>query len=111
MLKKSDGVLDWTQDAMSVANRAHGVDPWPGASTTMPDGSLLKLFIAQSVADHGELGTVLGFDMRGVVIGCGSGAVAFREVQAAGKRRMLAQEFARGGALMVGAKLGGPGRA
>lgn len=33
LLKKEDGLLDWTQSAADLANRVRGLTPWPGAYT------------------------------------------------------------------------------
>ena len=33
MLQKSDGCIDWTQDAQTILNRVRGVTPFPGAWT------------------------------------------------------------------------------
>ena len=35
LLKKEDGVIDWTLPAMLLANRVRGLSPWPGAYTTV----------------------------------------------------------------------------
>jgi methionyl-tRNA formyltransferase len=106
MLKKSDGILDFAANSAAVVNRARGVDPWPGASTSLSDGSPLKLFGARRAGEGGEAGVVVAVDGRGVVVACGQGAAAFREVQAAGRKRMAAVDFARGGGLTKGMKLG-----
>ncbi|MGB7758993.1 MAG: methionyl-tRNA formyltransferase, partial [Bryobacteraceae bacterium] len=34
LLKKEDGIVDWSQPAQSIHNRVRGLQPWPGASTT-----------------------------------------------------------------------------
>ena len=33
ILKKEDGLIDWTMSATSLANRVRGLSPWPGAFT------------------------------------------------------------------------------
>lgn len=33
LLKKEDGLIDWTMSAASLANRVRGLSPWPGAYT------------------------------------------------------------------------------
>jgi methionyl-tRNA formyltransferase len=105
MLTKSDGRVDWTHDAPSVSARIRGVDPWPGAQTTL-EGEPLKLFAPAVVAGDGAPGQILSLE-GGLVVACGRGAVRVGEVQAPGKRRMPADAFARGRKLMPGAVLGG----
>src|SRR5438034_314612 len=34
ILKKEDGLIDWTWEAQKIANRARGFLPWPGAYTS-----------------------------------------------------------------------------
>jgi methionyl-tRNA formyltransferase len=106
MLDKTDGAIDWTQPARAIAARIRGVDPRPGAYTTLR-GQPIKLFRAV-VTDRtaaGGLGSVLAIDREGVHISCAGGVVAIREVQAAGKKRMAASAFAAGRGIAVGDKL------
>lgn len=106
MLRKEEGVIDWTMPAERVASRARGVDPWPGAVTSH-DGAPLKLFGARAVPGQGAPpGQVLALDADGLVVACGDGACSFGELQAAGRKRMSAAAFASGRALPVGAMLG-----
>jgi len=92
-LKKSDGAIDWNQDAEAVCARIRGVTPWPGAYTTCR-GKRLKIHRAQPLSRCGEAGKALPAD--GLVIACKSGAVELLEVQPEGGRRMPAADFARG---------------
>jgi methionyl-tRNA formyltransferase len=90
-LTKADGVLRWDQPARLVSARARGVDPWPGAATTL-NGEPLKLFGPRVVTGGAEgPGVVVEAGARGLVVGCGEGtAVAFAELQFPGRRRMAA---------------------
>jgi methionyl-tRNA formyltransferase len=105
LLQKHHGVIDWTQPATAIAHRIRGVDPWPGAVTQLA-GQPLKLFSPRPVDGRGSPGEVLGIDERGVIVACGMGACAIAEVQAPGKRRMSAREFALGHQLVAGTILG-----
>jgi len=104
MLKKQDGLVDWTLDAEVLACRMRGLDPWPGAFTPIAGGNL-KLFAAKVCEGEGEPGAVLSYDNDGMVIACGTGAVRIAEVQAPGKTRMAAAAFARGKRLETGTLL------
>jgi methionyl-tRNA formyltransferase len=108
MLTKADGAIDWSQDARAVSARIRGVDPWPGAQTTL-EGDPLKLFAPAVVSEdggEGAPGQILSLE-GGLVVACGQGALRVAEVQAPGKRRMPADAFARGRKLSPGALLGG----
>ncbi|HEU5060540.1 MAG TPA: methionyl-tRNA formyltransferase [Kofleriaceae bacterium] len=105
MLEKAHGQVDWTRSAEEVRNLVRGVDPWPGATTTL-GGEPLKLFGARRAEGQGEPGTLISIGSDGAVIAAGDGAVLIAELQAAGKRRMSAAELARGRHLAPGVRLG-----
>lgn len=104
MLKKQDGLVDWSMDASALAARIRGLDPWPCAYTPFAGGNL-KLFGAIACEGEGKAGSVLSYDESGMVVACGTGACRILEVQAPGKKRMGAAVFARGRRLSVGAML------
>lgn len=103
MLTKEDGIIDWSESARAVANRIRGVDPWPGAETSLA-GERLKLFGAEPVDDTrpGQPGEVLGLSDRGLLVACGSGVCAVRALQAPGRRRLQARDFTSGRAIPAG---------
>jgi len=105
MLKKADGEINWQVAASAVSNLSRGVDPWPGAFTRLGKEPF-KLFAPRVVTRTGSPGEVLALGEDGIVIACGDGAVCFSEVQAPGKRRMSAADFARGTSALVGTTLG-----
>ncbi|HWM87080.1 MAG TPA: methionyl-tRNA formyltransferase [Kofleriaceae bacterium] len=108
LLSKSHGHVDWTLTAGEVRDLIRGADPWPGAATSL-GGEPLKLYgavAAERKEGQGGPGQVMGLDARGVMVGCGAGAVVIAELQAPGGRRMPASELARGRGLAVGTNLG-----
>jgi methionyl-tRNA formyltransferase len=105
MLDKTHGQVDWARTAEEVRNLVRGVDPWPGATTTL-GGEPLKLFGAARADGQGDPGAVLSVAADGAVIATGDGAVRIAELQAPGKRRMSAAELARGRKLAPGTRLG-----
>jgi methionyl-tRNA formyltransferase len=112
MLAKTDGAIDFAQPAAAVAARIRGVDPWPGAYAVLR-GQPVKLFRARVAAGPGPgaagaPGSVLAIAAACVQIACGDGAVAIAELQAAGRKRLTAAQFAAGRAITVGDVLGRP---
>lgn len=105
MLKKSDGEVDWSKPAADVVNLIRGVDPWPGAYTSL-DGKRLKLFGARVGGGAGEPGQVLGADEVGLRIACGRGVCVVAEVQAAGRKRMTAHAYVAGRPIEPGTVVG-----
>jgi len=104
-LTKQDGRIDWTATAREVDLRMRGMTPWPGAFSFLPDGRLLKIHRA-SIEDGvgGAPGEVIHAGPDGLVVAAGSGGVRLLEVQAAGGKRLKAEEFLRGNPLAPGAR-------
>jgi len=96
MMKKEDGRIDWSRSATEVHNQVRGLDPWPGAYTTL-NGELLKLARTSPVTNGAAApGTVVAADQEGVRIACGNGSLLVRELQLAGRKRLGAADFLRG---------------
>jgi methionyl-tRNA formyltransferase len=111
-LKKEDGRLDWRRPAAELERRVRALNPWPGAHTTLPSGALFFVWRAHVVERAQRVagaapGTVLENAGRLVVAAGEGSALELLEVQAAGKRVLGAEEFARGARLERGAVLGG----
>jgi methionyl-tRNA formyltransferase len=110
-LDRESGRIDWSQDCWYLDRLIRAMNPWPGAFTLVPtpgDG-LKKLKIHRALPVHrlsGNIGAVRGVGNRGILVGCGQGALLLLEIQLEGKRRMNAVEFARGFAMPVGMTLG-----
>ena len=101
-LKKSDGQIDWTCDAMVLFNRVRALKPWPGTfSNLLRDGKdPMRVIIHEvSVCDPAEPslepGDGRGTD-KGIVVQCGDRALCVKRIQPAGKREMVSEEFVRG---------------
>lgn len=106
-LTKADGEIEFSRAAPDVRNHILAVDPWPGATTALR-GERVKLFspsVASDAPEGGAPGQVLACG-GGVVVACGEGAVRIGEIQPPGKRRMPAEDFARGRGLAPGERLG-----
>ncbi len=105
MLKKEDGLIDWTRDAQALHNQVRGLDPWPGAYTLL-DGEVLRLAQTRPEPGSGTPGTVMAADGTGVLIGCGTGLLRVGALQLPGRKRLPAADFLRGTPLSAGTKLG-----
>jgi len=92
--------IDWTKPADQVTRVVLGLDPKPGAWTTL-DHQDVKLFRASVAEGRGSPGDVLAADSR-LLIATGLGAVTAEEVQPAGKERMSAAEWIRGRGVTAG---------
>jgi methionyl-tRNA formyltransferase len=101
-IEREDARVDWTQRATVVARRIRAYDPKPGA-WSMVRNSEVRLFGSRAITDRsGMPGEVLEADEMGMIVACGDGAVAIREVHPSGKRRMAALDWAQGRSVAVG---------
>jgi methionyl-tRNA formyltransferase len=86
-IDKAEAAIDWTQPAAAIERRVRAFDPFPGASFDA-HGETVKLWRADVLAGAGRPGEVLQASPDQVVIACGSGALALRQVQRPGSRRI-----------------------
>ncbi len=109
ILKKEDGLADWSQTGQVIAWRARGFFPWPGAFT-FHDGRLLKLIRVRELdagAAPSAPGTILGVSPDGVAVACGQGTrLQLIEVQPESRRAMPASAWAAGARVRPGVTLG-----
>ena len=107
MLKKDDGLIDWTRDAMEVDCFIRGMDPWPSAYCFL-DTTRLRLFRPQVVEMdvNAPPGTMLRADRQGILVACGKNALLIREIQPEGGKRMPVEAFLCGHPLAAGTYLG-----
>jgi methionyl-tRNA formyltransferase len=97
ILKKEDGIIDWTWPAEKIVNRARGFLPWPGAYTSFRNQGF-HIWKAR-VADRqgsGHPGRMRPLKKR-LLIDCGGWtALEAIEVQIEGRKRMPAEAFLNG---------------
>jgi len=105
-IRKADGRLDWRQSAAALDRHVRAHHGWPVADTLL-GGEQLRIWSAEAVtmASAALPGTVIGTDDTGVLVQTGDGVLRLLEVQAAGRSRTSAVEFARGRSL-IGQQLG-----
>ncbi len=105
MMKKEDGLIDWSRPARKIHDQVRGLAPWPGAYTSLR-GETLKIAHTEVVAGAGEPGQVLDATDDGVVVACGDGAIRIGALQLPGKKMLAAADFLRGHSLPAGQQLG-----
>ena len=111
LVRKENGVIDWSRPAAEIERMIRAYDPWPRARTTL-GGEPLTL-LASAVADtvsrggSGPPGTVSGVDTsRGILIQTGEGILAVTRLQAAGRKPLDFRSFLNGVTLEAGSQLG-----
>lgn len=109
ILKKEDGLIDWSLSAFDIERRIRGFQPWPNAYTNFNSKSLI-LWEAQpsmSVTSGIANGEVIVAQRDELVVQCGQKtALRVLEVQPEARKRMAARDFINGMRLKVGDRFG-----
>jgi len=107
LLKKEDGMMDWSQPASAIHNRVRGLQPWPGAYTSFRGQTLHVWKSRLALGPCPACGPGRISAVRPLVVSCGSGALELLEVQLEGRKRISAADFANGQHLTEDENLGG----
>jgi methionyl-tRNA formyltransferase len=105
MVKKEEGNINWTQDAVTIERLIRAFTPWPGTYTHW-NGQQIKIlsgFVAEGQVASGRVIKTAS----GIAVGAGAGLLVLQQIQLAGRKAMSAEEFIRGQADFVGATLTG----
>lgn len=104
---KADCLIDFSKSAEWVHNQIRGLSPIPLSFTKLPNGKILKVVSAR-IYDKtvgGKPFEVVATD-SGIVVKCGSGAIALDVIVPEGKGKMNASDFINGRQIKVGDILG-----
>jgi len=133
-IEKSEALIDWAGDALAIERQVRAFNPWPVAETRL-DGEQLRVFealaaphraahpIASAVSLSGtapgasvlpssagttpDPGTIVAIDDSSLLVQCGVGRLALRQVQRPGRKPVSAGDFVRGTATeLLGKRLG-----
>jgi methionyl-tRNA formyltransferase len=107
MLKKEDGLIDWSKSAPYIERHIRGFQPWPNAYTSYKSNRLI-IWRAQPVEVHAGVATGEVITSQGdeLAVSCGDEtALRLLEVQLEAKRRMSAREFVNGTHIKTGDRL------
>jgi methionyl-tRNA formyltransferase len=106
ILKKEDGIIDWSLSAHTIHNRLRGFTPWPGATTAFR-GSSLKILSALPVPHAGLAPGQLALRARKLLAGCGAhSTLELLELQPEGRKKVSGESFANGARLLDNECLG-----
>jgi len=102
-IEKAEALIDWSKDALEIERHVRAFNPWPVAETRL-DGEQLRIFDAavDAIAAVPSIttpvaGTIVAVRDDAVLVQCGSGRLALRQLQRPGRRPVSAADFARGG--------------
>ncbi len=106
-VEKKDAVINWALSAAQIDRMTRAYDPWPVARTRLGIDEVLiwRVAVVDEDGDSGVPGTIVSVKPEPIVQ-CGSGRLRLIEVQAPGRKRMLAADFLRGKRIETGARFG-----
>ena len=106
MLKKENGLIDWSLPAERLHCLIRGLDPWPAASCRI-GGQRCNLFSPEVIHKDGEAapGTVVAATREGLLVATGYNLLLIREIQPEGRKRMTVSAFLCGHPLPAGTLL------
>lgn len=101
IIKKSDGIIDWSGDCKGIVNLVRGMRPWPTAQTRL-GGKALKILEARTAIGSGRPGEIISVGKDFIEVAAGSGSVEIYELQLEGKKAMKSADFLMGSKLKIG---------
>jgi methionyl-tRNA formyltransferase len=107
LLKKEDGLIDWTSAATEIERRIRGMSPWPGAFTFAGEErwTIWRAKVAE-LSPETPPGHVISAGKEGIAVATGQGALLITELQPANSRRMAAVQYLAGHKISPGMRLG-----
>jgi methionyl-tRNA formyltransferase len=108
ILKKEDGIVDWSLSAAAIANRVRGFQPFPTAFTYYQD-MRLTIWAAEQIdiATRGVAGQIVTAKGDDLIVSCGdNSALLIGDLQLEGRRRLATRDFLNGISIREGEILG-----
>jgi len=94
----ADCNINWNDKGETIYNTIRGLSPYPTAFTEL-DGKILKIYNADFIhtSDHKEqIGNYITDGKTYLHFVCANGIIDLKEIQLAGKKRMMVEEMLRG---------------
>ena len=109
ILRKEDGWIDWSHNAVDIERRVRGFQPWPNAYTSF-NANGLTIWRAQVVSSpnpHAPFGDAIVAHGDNLLVNCGEGtALRLLEVQPEARKRLGVRDFINGVRVKVGDRFG-----
>jgi methionyl-tRNA formyltransferase len=109
ILKREDGLIDWSKSAFIIERSIRGFQPWPNAHTRCRSQRLIiwRAEAVQGGDPETEPGRVITVHGDELLVRCDADtSLRVIEVQPEGKRRMSVRDFLNGAQLRVGETIG-----
>ena len=106
LLKKEDGLIDWTRPATEITNRVRGLSPWPGAYTYVNGErwTLCRVSVGEE-SQNAAPGTVTRVTKDRIDVATGGGTLQILDIQPSNSRRMTVAQYLAGHRVTEGVRL------
>lgn len=101
IIKKEDGLVNWSKTAAELSNFVRGMHPWPGAYCYL-NREMIKLVRVKAIAGSGMTGRIEKAHNSEFIAGTGSGLLSIVELQPQNKKVMPASAFLQGRSIKEG---------
>jgi methionyl-tRNA formyltransferase len=111
LLKKEDGLIDWSQGAVEIERKVRAMNPWPGAYTFYKEGRWRLWSVEALEQEQGgeeknnRSGEIVLADESALEVAAGKGYIKIQTLQPENRRRMSYKEFLAGHRVEVGSVL------
>ncbi len=110
IMKREDGLIDWSLSSTEIDCRVRGFQPWPTAYTFFQEKRLVIWKAAttlQTEQNEFSTGEIAGLYGDKFAVKCKNDSLLLvEEIQPEGKRRMSAKDFINGSRIKIGERLG-----
>lgn len=105
MLKKEDGRLDFQRGAVELERQIRGMNPWPGAFTSI-EGKTMKIWQAsvgvEEQTSGGTPGRITEVGSAGMKVQTGKGILLLERIQMPGKKPLAVSDYIKGNQIEIG---------
>ncbi|MPN50466.1 Methionyl-tRNA formyltransferase [bioreactor metagenome] len=103
MIKPDTEHIDWNNDSASIINLIRGLNPQPVAYTIYNEEKFKIWFAEKAEGEYeGKVGEIVEVRKKDFIVKASKGAVAVKEIQAQGGKRMPAEAYMRGHSIEKG---------
>lgn len=95
VIKKKDGLIDWSKSAEEIFNFVRGMQPWPGAYCNIGKETV-QIRRTRPISGQGLPGVIARLGSKELIMGTGDGLISVEEVQPSGKKPMPVSSFLQG---------------
>ncbi|MFB0566582.1 MAG: methionyl-tRNA formyltransferase [Candidatus Aminicenantaceae bacterium] len=107
-IKKEDGKIDWTKNALFIGRLVRASNPWPSAFTFFKE-KRIKITVGEEKGSQTQCltpGKILSIKKEGIEVCCGKGSTyLLRKLQPENKKEMDAYSFSLGAKIEIGDRL------